>query len=129
MGALNFECAHNERFVMKLPRFSCTTLSSISIFAIVLLWFSGLLGAPQMALLVIPPNDGAWTATREIICLAAAPDGSLWAGTTGGVLRRESSGSWQKWTREDGLPAHEARAISFEGSATRVRFPTSTALW
>lgn len=108
---------------------SCATLSSVSIFAIVLLWFSGLLGAPPTALLVIPERDGAWSATREIICLAAAPDGSLWAGTTGGVLRREPSGVWRKWTRADGLSAHEARAISFEDGAIRVRFPTSTALW
>jgi hypothetical protein len=50
------------------------------------------------------------------------------------VVRFERDGRLQKWTQRDGLPAHEARSIRFEGRAVegttvRVQFPTQEATW
>jgi ligand-binding sensor domain-containing protein len=78
---------------------------------------------------IAPPGDTVWTSTREITCLAVAPDGALWAGTTGGVLRFERDGRLQKWTKNDGLPAHEVRDISFDGATVHVQFPNGEAIW
>jgi ligand-binding sensor domain-containing protein len=69
------------------------------------------------------------TSTRRVTCLAASPDGGLWAGTGGGILWRQPDGKWRKFTREDGLPSHEVRTIRVEGSLVRASFPTADVEW
>lgn len=78
---------------------------------------------------VTPHAQAAFTSTRHITSLAVLPDGSVWVGTLGGVLRRDPVGRWRKWTRLSGLPAHEARAIDVVDGTVTVRFSTTSAAW
>lgn len=78
---------------------------------------------------VTPHAKTAFTSTRQVTSLATLPDGTLWVGTTGGVLRRDPDGVWQKWTRLSGLPIHEARSIQVTDGTPTVTFATATATW
>ena len=79
---------------------------------------------------VTPAADIVFTSTRQVTSLTALPDGTLWVGTSGGVLRRSNEGVWRKWTRLDGLPAHEVRSIDVgaDGAVT-VTVPRKTVAW
>lgn len=72
-----------------------------------------------------------YTSTRYITDLAFSADGSLWAATRGGVLRRGPDGSWRKFTTADGLPSDEARGITtyINSDSVLITFPESSALW
>jgi len=74
-------------------------------------------------------QDALFTSTRYITCLAVAPDGALWVGTMGGVLRRGPDGAWQKFTRREGLPAHEVRGLGIRDGEVVAFFPTASAVW
>jgi len=78
--------------------------------------------------LIAPQVDRVWTATREVTSLQFAPDGTLWAGTNGGVLRRDTRGAWRKWTRRDGLPSHEVRALQI-GKEITIGTPRGNAVF
>ena len=78
---------------------------------------------------VTPTRDRAFTSTRTITGIVVAPDGTLWVGTTGGVVRRNRNGDWQKFTRSDGLPSHEVRSLSWTKRGLSVRFPSGAATW
>src|SRR5262245_3677954 len=78
---------------------------------------------------LIPRQAAAFTSSREVTSLLAAPDGTVWIGTLGGVLRRNREGRWQKFTRRDGLPAHEARGFRVEKGEVVALFPQATATW
>ena len=94
------------------------------------------------------------TSTREVTSLAVEPDGTLWVGTTGGVLRYGRSGAgrnlatgeavrrgrgsgvvartgweWRKFTRRDGLPAHETLRIRVSKEVVTAEFPRGAAVW
>src|SRR5689334_7751554 len=56
---------------------------------------------------VTPGNDAVFTSTRCVAALAAAPDGTVWVGTAGGVLGCRLEEGCRKFTRMDGLPSHE----------------------
>ncbi|HEX8551837.1 MAG TPA: hypothetical protein VF681_09810 [Abditibacteriaceae bacterium] len=79
-----------------------------------------------------PRNAGqgvsAFSATRQINGLTLAPDGVLWVATSGGVLRRDISGAWRKWTRADGLPTHEVRRVEIENNVVRAVTPRGVAI-
>lgn len=75
-----------------------------------------------------PAENTVFTSTRQITSLVVEEDGTLWAGTTGGVLRRDPDGAWRKWTRRDGLPAHETRVTVQNGGVTVVT-PRGVATW
>ena len=78
----------------------------------------------------LPAQDASWTSTRDVSGLLLAGDGSLWAATRGGVLRRDAKGQWRKWTRRDGLPSHEARSVERTADGRiAVLFPQHRALW
>ena len=83
--------------------------------------------APSMSL--VPKRNAVFTATNEVSSLALEGDGTLWVGTTGGILRRDKQGKWRKWTRQDGLPAHETRRITLEQGVVTAAFPTATVAW
>ena len=74
-------------------------------------------------------DDTVYTSTRCVTGLAVASDGSVWASTRGGILRRDPSGAWRKFTCADGLPSTEVLGIAAQGDAMRATFPTSTAQW
>ena len=78
---------------------------------------------------ITPTSDTVFSTSRQINSLQIAPDGALWAATAGGVLRRASDGKWTKWTRQDGLPSHEARRVFLENDTARVQFPLLDALY
>ncbi len=78
---------------------------------------------------VTPAADAVFTSTRYTTCLLIAPDGELWAGTLGGILRRRVNGTWQKFTRMDGLPANEVRGLEWRNGAIVATFPTSSMVW
>lgn len=84
---------------------------------------SGGAGAP------VPDRDTAFTSTRHVTGLAVEPDGTVWAGTMGGVLHRSPDGVWQKFTRLSGLPAHEVRSIVPDEAAVVALFPRGAAAW
>lgn len=72
-----------------------------------------------LALLIITIPNIAWaddpvifTSTRYVMDLAFSPDGTLWVATRGGVLSRDTHGTWQKLTVADGLPFNESRKIT-----------------
>lgn len=56
-------------------------------------------------------------------------EGGLWVGTRGGILRRKADGSWQKFTRQDGLPSHEVRHLELQDGDLVATFPTGRARW
>lgn len=74
-----------------------------------------------------PAGPAVFTSTREVTSLAVAPDGTLWAGTRGGILHREAAGRWRKFTRLEGLPAAEVRGLQFEQGQLFATFPRSAA--
>jgi len=74
-------------------------------------------------------GDAVFTSTRSITCLAIAPDGTLWVGTSGGVLRRSKDSEWRRFTQLDGLPSHEVRSIAVEQGAVVATFPRASATW
>lgn len=76
---------------------------------------------------VKPSGPAAFTSTREVTALAVAPDGTLWAGTRGGLLHREPAGRWRKYTRLDGLPAAEVRDLQATDGKLLASFPRSAA--
>ena len=82
---------------------------------------------PRRRRAVTPETEAVFTSTRCITCLAAAPNGDVWAGTPGGLLRRTPDGRWQKFTRKDALPSHEIRSLKVEGGDIVAVFPTSAA--
>ncbi len=75
-----------------------------------------------------PTEDAVFTATRQVTSLVVEADGTLWAGTTGGVLRRRPDGAWRKWTRRDGLPSHETR-VAIQNGCVMVATPRGVAAW
>lgn len=70
-----------------------------------------------------------YTSTRQVTGIVAAPDGSVWVATTGGVCRFTPDGRQTKFTRLDGLPSHEARRIAVRDGSVIVTFPTAAAVW
>jgi ligand-binding sensor domain-containing protein len=78
---------------------------------------------------VTPDRNAVFTSTRYVTSLALTPDGSVWVGTLGGLLRRSQTGTWQKFTRLEGLPAHEVRSIALKDGAVQVMFPNVSAIW
>ena len=76
---------------------------------------------------VTPAADSVFTSSRQVTALAIAPDGTVWAGTTGGILRRNPDGKWTKYTRADGLPSHEVRQIRVRSGRVTAVFPTAVA--
>ncbi|PQV65066.1 hypothetical protein B1R32_10273 [Abditibacterium utsteinense] len=74
-----------------------------------------------------PKNDAVFTSTREVRALAPIPVANgIWAATAGGVLEFNGE-KWMKWTRQNGLPSHEALQITSIMHRPIVRFPTSIA--
>ena len=68
------------------------------------------------------PDRAVYTSLRSITALHAAPDGAVFAGTAGGILRRDpATGKWQPFTRAE-LPAHEVRAFTELGGKTCALF-------
>jgi hypothetical protein len=78
---------------------------------------------------VSPAVDGVFTSTRYVTAIALAPDGTVWAGTMGGVLSRGPDGRWRKFTRADGLPSHEVLGLVVEDDTVVVVFPQASASW
>lgn len=76
-----------------------------------------------------PASDAAWTSTRQIMALTLAPDGTLWAATSGGVLRCDTSGQWHKWTRSEGLHSSEVRRVSLSQAGVLLETPLGNAGW
>ncbi len=88
------------------------------------------LGTTHQSAGVTPTASRVFTSTRSVTCLLLQADGTLWAGTTGGVLRRSPSGQWRKWTRQDGLPSEEVRRLSRSAAGeVQADFPRAAALW
>ena len=78
---------------------------------------------------VTPTADAVFTSTRYTTCLLIALDGEVWAGTLGGILRRSGSGTWQKFTRMDGLPANEVRGLEWRKDTIVAEFPMGGMTW
>lgn len=74
-------------------------------------------------------KDTLYTSTRYVRAMAAAPDGSIWVATMGGVLRRAPDGTWTKFTQMDGLPSCEALGVAIDGDKVKVELPTADAVW
>jgi ligand-binding sensor domain-containing protein len=70
-----------------------------------------------------------FTSTRQVTSLAMADGGEVWVGTSGGLLRGRPDGAWEKFTRLDGLPAHEARQIRVEPEGVTAVFASARAAW
>jgi len=99
----------------------------LAIFCTVLCLSRGDTARPSLAL--SPKQNTVFTATNEVSSLVLEADGSLWVGTMGGVLYRNTQGAWRKWSRQDGLPAHETRHVSIEKGGVTATFPGVTATW
>lgn len=78
---------------------------------------------------VTPTADAVFTSTRYTTCLLIAPNGEVWAGTLGGILRRNPNGNWQKFTRMDGLPSREIRSMEWRNGTIVATFPTGSMVW
>lgn len=74
-----------------------------------------------------PPGDAIFTSTREVMALEAAPDGTLWAATTGGILRFDGR-RWTKYTRRDGLLSHEWRRLWMHNGAPAAKAMNNAAM-
>lgn len=96
-----------------------------------------LLAALLCFLVALGPGASAdalqiFTSTREVRSLQIAPGGTLWAATTGGILRFDKRHNyWTKFTRREGLPSHEWRRalllknnpafVAMDGTAVQYR--------
>ncbi len=117
-------CGYEKILVLDMKHFFCVALVGIVVFA------RACVAAPSEDYTpVTPVRDTIFTTTRQINDLQIAPDGTLWAATAGGILRRAYDGKWTKWTRQDGLPSHEARRITLDDSPPRAQFPVSDAVY
>ena len=80
------------------------------------IWFGTEAGASALA------PDGGWTtvtvadglANLDIRHVLAAPDGSVWFATAGGVFNR-ASGGWRSFTRLNGFPSDDVRHCAVAG--------------
>lgn len=77
---------------------------------------------------IAPAKDTLYTSTRYVRSIAAAPDGTIWVATRGGVLRRAPDGAWTKFTQLDGLPSNEAISVAIDGNKVNVTSPTADAV-
>jgi ligand-binding sensor domain-containing protein len=66
-----------------------------------------------------PQNDLSCSSTREVRSLFLRGD-VLWVATAGGVLQRDSTGTWQKWTTRDGLPTNEVRGFGVDAKGELI---------
>ncbi len=78
---------------------------------------------------VTPTAQTLFTSTRQVTSLTATPDGALWVGTTGGVLRRSAGGQWRKWTRLSGLPSDEITGLELRGGVAVAHSPSASVAW
>ncbi|MBM3458666.1 MAG: hypothetical protein FJX77_09070 [Armatimonadetes bacterium] len=76
---------------------------------------------------VAPGRDTLFTSTRRSTGIVVRPDGTVWAGTPGGLLHHPPNGRWEKLTESDGLPSHEVQALRVEQGELVVVFPTALA--
>ena len=78
---------------------------------------------------VLPINAcTVYTSTRTVTAVHTSADGTLWVGTRGGVRRKDArTGTWQTFTRADGLPSHEVRGFAGSPQGTVVVFADGTA--
>jgi ligand-binding sensor domain-containing protein len=103
-----------------LPQFFAALLGT-------LLLASGCSAQPNFAPAPEATNDiAAFSSTRQINALTLDRP-TLWAATAGGVLRRDDSGGWRKWTRADGLPSHEVRRVEISNGVARAITPRGVA--
>jgi ligand-binding sensor domain-containing protein len=89
----------------------------------------GTLAASGTDSALFPPAGAAFASTREVTSLVIAPDGDLWVGTAGGVLRHSREGAWEKFTRRDGLPAHEVRRLLVKEGEVVAVLPRAASVW
>ncbi len=89
-------------------------------FVPVVAYLGSSLAQMHQAVPVTPSTDALFTSTASVTSLAVGRDGTLWAGTTGGVLHRTPAGLWKKYTRRNGLPSNEVQRIGMDenGNAT-----------
>lgn len=84
----------------------------------------------RRAVPVTPPANALFTSTASVTSLAIGKDGELWAGTTGGVLHRNSTGLWKKYTRRNGLPSNEVQQVQVEEDGTiTAQLPRAVAVF
>lgn len=68
-----------------------------------------------------PTAPVLYTATDSVRALFAAPDGSLWAATGGGLLCwRPGQSLPRRWTVADGLPGSDVRAVRWGSEGVEV---------
>lgn len=74
-----------------------------------------------------PAAAALYTAARQVRQIAAAPDGTLWAATAGGVVRWQGSGMPRQWTTADGLQSNDVRGVlpDPDGGGARIALPTA----
>jgi ligand-binding sensor domain-containing protein len=98
--------------------------------ALWLLLMSSFSGRAESPVPWFPSREAVFTSTRSVTDLAFDGNGELWVGTTGGILRRDSDGRWDKFTRMEGLSAHEVRSLAISRDGTvEATFPTARARW
>lgn len=72
-----------------------------------------------------------FTSTRYVMDMVFTANGTLWVATRGGVLRRDTSGLWSKFTKLDGLPSNEAYKLRTcsDSDSVEVSFTRVSAVW
>jgi len=110
----------------RIVTFPAAGMGGIILLATVLLRAMAAAPLPGM---IRPESDHVFTSTRCISGMTVAPGGDLWVATPGGVLRHTPEGSWQQFTRLDGLPSQEARSFFIAGEKVITFFPTASATW
>jgi ligand-binding sensor domain-containing protein len=78
---------------------------------------------------ITPKSDVVFLSSRYITSIAVAPDGTIWAGSYGGLLRRTPDGVWRRFTRADGLPSNEVRRVSLSDMQLTATTPLGSAVF
>jgi ligand-binding sensor domain-containing protein len=71
--------------------------------------------SPQERQTYTKANTNGALPDDDVRALAAGPDGSLWAGTAGGLARLDKDGRWQTYNRANtngALPNDNVRALT-----------------
>jgi ligand-binding sensor domain-containing protein len=86
--------------------------------AIACAFYSKLATAEPVPVWAVFTQDNSDLPSNGVEALAFGADGSLWAGTEGGLVRFDKDGHWQSYSTLGGLPSNRVLALALGGDGS-----------